>query len=169
MVIVESTITHKVFKGQLKDFNQAEFDDRTVGLGIGAAASLFIYFILKIFDLAHSDNWEYLNTFYGFWYLVEVIGFVLIPAMLFTSGVRNRNAGLIRITAFLTVFGVILNRLNVAIFAYNWQFPASMKYYPAWMEIALSLGVVGMIVVAYKFIVNRMAIMHEHPDYESEH
>ncbi len=169
MVIVESTITHGVFKGQLKNFNQAEFDRRTIGLGTAAAASLFIYFILKIFDLAHSDNWAYLNTFYGFWYLVEVIGFVLLPAMLFASGVRNGNAKLIRLTGFLTVFGVILNRLNVAIFAYNWQFPASMKYYPKWMEISLSIGVVAMLIVAYRFIVNRMAIMHDHPDYESGH
>jgi Ni/Fe-hydrogenase subunit HybB-like protein len=169
MVIVESTITHGIFKGQLKDFNQAEFDDRTIGLGTAAAAGLFIYFILKIFDVAHSDNWAYLNTFYGFWYLVEVIGFVLLPAMLFASGVRNRNAKLIRLTGFLTVIGVILNRLNVSIFAYNWQFPASMKYYPKWMEISLSIGVVAMLIVAYKFIANRMAIMYDHPDYGSGH
>ena len=169
MVIVESTITHGVFKHQMKDFSQAEFDKRTVGLGIAAASGLFIYFILKIFDLAHSDNWAYLNTFYGFWYLVEVIGFVLVPAMLFASGVRNRNAKLIRFTGFLTVFGVILNRLNVSIFAYNWQLPASMKYYPKWMELALSFGVVAMLILAYRFIANRMAIMYDHPDYESEH
>ncbi|MFZ5905786.1 MAG: NrfD/PsrC family molybdoenzyme membrane anchor subunit [Nitrospirota bacterium] len=169
MVIVESTITHGVFKNQLKNFSQADFDRRTVGLGIGAASALFIYFILKIFDLAHSDNWAYLNTFYGFWYLVEIIGFVLVPAMLFTSGARNRNAQLIRISGFLTVFGVILNRLNVSIFAYNWQLPASMKYFPKWMELSLSFGVVAMLMLAYKFIVNRMAIMHDHPDYESGH
>jgi Ni/Fe-hydrogenase subunit HybB-like protein len=169
MVIVESTITHKVFKHQLKDFNQAEFDKRTMGLGTAAAAGLFIYFILKIFDLAHSDNWAYLNTFYGYWYLLEVLGFVLLPAMLFASGVRNGNAKLIRLTAVLTVAGVILNRLNVSIFAYNWQFPASMKYYPKWMEISLSFGVVAMLIVAYRFIANRMAIMYDHPDYGSGH
>jgi Ni/Fe-hydrogenase subunit HybB-like protein len=169
MVIVESTITHGVFKNQLKNFNQAEFDRRTIGLGTGAAAGLFIYFILKVFDLAHSDNWAYLNTFYGYWYLLEVLGFVLLPAMFFTSGVRNGNAKLIRLTGFLTVAGVILNRLNITILAYNWQIPASMKYYPKWMEISLSFGVVGMLIVAYRFIANRMAIMYDHPDYDSGH
>jgi Ni/Fe-hydrogenase subunit HybB-like protein len=44
-----------------------------------------------------------------------------------------------------------------------------MKYYPKFMEISLSIGVVAMLIVAYKFIVNRMAIMHDHPDYESGH
>ena len=92
-----------------------------------------------------------------------------LPAMLFTSGVRNRNVKLIRLTGFLTVFGVILNRLNISIFTYNWQLPASMKYYPKWMEISLSIGVVTILILAYRFIVNRMAIMREHPDYESTH
>jgi Ni/Fe-hydrogenase subunit HybB-like protein len=64
---------------------------------------------------------------------------------------------------------VILNRLNVSIIAYNWHFPASQKYYPLWSEIALTLGVVAMLILAYRFVVNRMAIMREHPEYESAH
>lgn len=169
MVVVESTITHKIFKYQLKNFNKEAFDARTIGLGKGIASALFIYFILKIFALAHSDNWHYLNTMYGYWYLFEILGFVVLPMMIIVSGVRNEKASLVRFASFITVFGVILNRLNVSIFAYNWYFPPSMKYYPKWMEIALSLGVVAMLILAYKFIVNRMAIMYDHPDYESAH
>jgi hypothetical protein len=37
------------------------------------------------------------------------------------------------------------------------------------MELALSFGVVAMLIIAYRFIANRMAIMYDHPDYESEH
>lgn len=169
MVIFESTITHKVFKRQLKHFDQAEFDRHTIGLGKAAASALFIYFILKIFDIAHSDNWAYLNTPFGYWYLVEILGFVLLPAILFTHSARKGKAKLVRFTGFLTVLGVILNRLNVSVIAYNWYLPSSEKYYPLWSEIALSAGVIAMLVVAYRFIVNRMAIMHEHPDYESVH
>ncbi len=169
MVIFESTITHKVFKRQLKNFDQAEFDRHTIGLGKAAASALFIYFILKIFDIAHSDNWAYLNTPFGYWYLVETLGFVLFPALLFTHAARKQKPSLVRFTGFLTVLGVILNRLNVSIVAYNWYLPSSEKYYPLWSEIALSAGVIAMLVVAYRFIVNRMAIMHEHPDYESVH
>lgn len=169
MVIVESTITHKVFKRQLQHFDQARFDRQTIGLGKATASALFIYLILKIFDLAHYNNWGYINTPYGYWYLVEMLGFVLLPALLFTHAARKEKAKLVRFTGFITAFGVILNRLNVSIIAYNWQIPASQKYYPLWSEIALSLGVVAMLVVAYRFIVNRMAIMYDHPDYESAH
>ena len=169
MVIVESTISHRVFKRQLANFDHAQYDRLTIGLGKAAASALFIYFILKIFDLAHSNNWEYLNTPYGYWYLFEIIGFVLIPALLFTSAARNQNAKLVRFAGYLTVFGVILNRLNVSVIAFNWNLPLSVKYYPMWSEIALSVGVVAMLILAYRFIVNRMAIMYEHPDYESAH
>lgn len=169
MVIVESTITHKVFKRHLKDFDESKYNRLVIGLGKATASALFIYFILKVFDLAHSNNWSYLNTPYGYWYLVELLGFVLVPAFLFTHAARTGKAKLIQFTGFLTALGVILNRLNVSIIAYNWYFPTSQKYYPLWSEIALSLGVVAMLVLAYRFIVNRMAIMYEHPEYESSH
>jgi len=169
MVIVESTITHRVFRNQLGHVDHDEYDRLTIGLAKAAASGLFIYFILKIFAIAHSDNWGYLNTPFGYWYLVEILGFVLFPAFLFTHAARKGKAKLVRFTGFLTVFGVILNRLNVSIVAYKWYMPVSQKYYPLWSEIALSLGVVAMLIVAYRFIVNRMAIMYEHPDYESVH
>jgi Ni/Fe-hydrogenase subunit HybB-like protein len=169
MVIVESTISHKVFKRQLGHFDHAEYDKLTIGLGKATASALFIYFILKIFDLAHSNNWAYLDTPYGYWYLIETLGFVLFPALLFTSAARNQNVKLVRFTGLLTVLGVILNRLNVSIIAYNWNIPAPLKYYPKWSEVALTIGVVTMLVLAYRWIVNRMAIMREHPDYESTH
>ncbi len=169
IVIVESTITHRVFKSQIKDFSQADFDKLTIGLGKGAASAMVIYLILKVLGIADADNWEYLNTPYGYWFLVELVGFVLFPVFLFTSAARNDNAKLARIAGFITVFGVILNRLNVSVIAYNWDIPASMRYYPKWSEYALSIGVVTMLVLAYRWIVNRMAIMREHPDYESSH
>ena len=169
MVIVESTITHKVFKRQLKNFNEAEHNRLVIGLGKATASALFIYFILKIFDIAHSDNWAYLNTPYGYWYLVEILGFVLLPALLFAHAARKGKAKLVQFTGFVTALGVILNRLNVSIIAYNWYLPTSEKYYPKWMEVALTVGVVTMLILAYRFIVNRMAIMHDHPDYESTH
>lgn len=169
MVIVESTITHRIFKSQIENFSHAEFDKLTIGLGKGAASAMFIYFILKIFAIADADTWAYLDTPYGYWFLVELLGFVLLPVFFFTSAARNNNAKLARFAGLITVLGVILNRLNVSIIAYNWDMPAALKYYPKWSEFSLSIGVVAMLVLAYRWIVNRMAIMREHPDYESSH
>ena len=169
MVIIESAITHRVFRHQLKNFSQADFDRRTVGLGMAVAPCLFVYLLMKIFDLGHEESWVYLNSFYGFWYLFEIVGFVVVPIMLFTSGARNRDAGRVRVAAVVAILGVVLNRLNVSIFAFNWRIPASMKYYPKWSELALSAGVITLLVLTYRFIANRMAIMYDHPDYEAGH
>ncbi|GAB5046416.1 NrfD/PsrC family molybdoenzyme membrane anchor subunit [Thermodesulfovibrio sp. TK110] len=159
MVIIESTISHKVFKEQIKNFDEEEFNRKTVGLAKALVVSLFVYLILKILDLAHYNNWHYLNNGYGYWYLFEVGGFVFVPALILINAIKTKNAKIVRATAFAIAFGVILNRFNVSLIAYNWYIPLSEKYYPTWMEVALSSGVVILIVLFYRFIVRRMAIL----------
>jgi Ni/Fe-hydrogenase subunit HybB-like protein len=167
MVIFESTLTHRIFRKQVETFDSAEFDRLTINLGKGASAGLFTYFILKLFGLAHSDSWEYLVTPYGYWYLFEILGFVLLPAFLFACGVRYQNVSLTRWTAFFTVVGIVLNRVNTSLIAFNWN--AQERYYPLWTEIVITIGVITMGVLVFRWIVNRMAILYEHPDYESPH
>lgn len=167
MVIVESTLTHKVFKKQIKHFDHAEFNRLTIRLGKGASAALFTYFFLKLFGLAHSDNWGLLNTPYGYWFIFEILVFVFLPAFLFAYGVRYRNVKVTRWTALLIVLGVVLNRINTSIIAFNWN--ASERYYPLWTEVVITIGVITMGVLTFRWIVNRMAILYDHPDYEQEH
>ncbi len=81
MVIFESTLTHKAFKRQLEHFNTAEFDRLTLGLAKAASAALFTYFFLRLFGLAHLNTWKYLVTPYGYWFLFEMLGFVLRPGI----------------------------------------------------------------------------------------
>lgn len=159
MVIIESTISHKVFREHIKDFDEKEFDRKTLGLAKALVVSLFVYLILKLLDLAHYDNWHYLNTGYGYWYLFEIAGFVMAPALILINAIKTKNARVVRFTAILVALGVILNRFNVSLIAYNWYIPLSDKYYPTWMEVALSLGVVTLIILFYRFIVRRMAIL----------
>ena len=165
MVIVESSLTHRIFKKQVEHFDQDKFDRLTIGLGKGASAALFTYFILKVFGLSHSDNWEFLFTPYGYWFLFEVAAFILLPAFLFAYGVRYRNVTVTRRTALLSVTGVVLNRINTSLIAFNWN--AAQRYYPMWTEIVITVGIITMGVLVFRWIVNRMAILYDHPDYES--
>lgn len=57
----------------------------------------------------------------GYWFLVEMVGFVLVPMVLFILSYRKPNVLLIRIAAILTIIGIILNRLNVSIIAFRWD------------------------------------------------
>jgi Ni/Fe-hydrogenase subunit HybB-like protein len=167
VVIFESTLTHRVFKRQVEHFNAAEFDRLTLTLSKGASAALVTYFCLKVFGVAHSHTFALLFTPYGYWFLFEVIGFVLLPAFLFAYGVRYKNVRLARWTAFFAVIGIVLNRINTSVIAYNWN--AAERYYPHWMEITITVGIITMEVLAFRWIVNRMAILYDHTDYDNSH
>lgn len=166
MVIIESTLTRKAFKRQFEHFDKAEFDRLTVGLGKAASAALLTYLFLKLLGISHADNWRFLNTTYGYWFLAEILCFVLLPIVFYTYGVRHRDVRVVRWTALLTVVGVVLNRINTSIIAFGWN--ASERYYPKWTEIVITIGIITMGVLAFRWIVNRMAILYDHPDYKSQ-
>ena len=65
------------------------------------------------------------------------------------------------------VLGIVLNRLNVSVIAYNWQQP--VRYVPSWMEIAVTVSIVTFGVVMFRWIANRMPILHEHPEWRGKH
>jgi Ni/Fe-hydrogenase subunit HybB-like protein len=167
VVIFESTLTHKIFKRQVEHFNAAEFNRLTIKLAKGTSAALFTYFGLKIFGVVHSHNAHLLFTPYGYWFLFEVIGFVFLPAFLFAYAARYKNVTMARWTALLVVSGIILNRINTSLIAFNWN--AVERYYPHWMEVIITIGIITMEVLVFRWIVNRMAILYDHPDFDTSH
>jgi hypothetical protein len=130
---------------------------------------LFAYFMMKVFGVALGNNWHLLGTGYGLLFLVETLGFVLLPSILFAIGAREENRTLIRWTALVTVLGIVLNRLNVVWICFNWQLPAAERYVPHWMEIGISVFVITIGITMYRFIVSRMPVFYEHPDFRESH
>ena len=169
MVLFESTLAHKYFHHRMDATHLGESDGLTKGFGKAAAMVLAGYFTIKVIGIAADDNWHYLATGWGAWYLVELIGFVALPCFLFSMGVRDGNLKLIRYTAAWTVLGIIVNRLNVSVIAFNWHLPTADRYFPHLLEIITSVFIVTVGVIAYRFIVNNMPVLYEHPDYKEEH
>ncbi len=168
MVIVESGLAHRAFHDQI-EITHEQFERITLGLGKAAAVVLFTYFAVRILALSVEDKWHYLASPMGAWFLVELLGFVVLPAFLFAAGVRERKPLAVRIAAIITVAGVILNRLNVSWIAFHWYLPADRRYVPSWMEVWVSVSLVTLGVVAYRWIVRRMPILHDHPEYKGMH
>lgn len=168
MVIFEGMLSHRIFSDKV-EISHEQFNRITVGLGKAAAVVLAIYFVLKVMAVGLENKWHYLATPMGWWFLVELIGFVLLPCFLFTVGFRDKNTTLIRVTALVTVIGVILNRLNVSIIAFNWQLPFDLRYIPHPMEIWVTVAIVTAGLVMFRWIANRMPILHEHPEYKGMH
>lgn len=166
MIIIESSLAHRYFNMQTANLTHRDLDKLTLGLAKGGALILYLYFWLKIIGVAHEHQWSLLTTSYGHWWLVEVVGFILAPAFMFLFAVRNLTASLARIAAVWTVVGLVLNRLNVSVIALNWN--AAERYIPNWKEVAITISIFTIGVLVYQFIVNRMPILLQHPDYAGE-
>ena len=169
MVIFEGSLSHKAFHSKMDETYLSEHDNVVLGFAKGASFIMAGYFFLKLFGLSLDNNWAYLGTGYGMLFLVEMLCFVALPSFLYAVGYRDKNMKLIKWTALVSVLGIVFNRFNVSIVAFNWQLPASERYFPSWMEIVTSIFIVTLGIVIFRFIVTRMPIFYEHPDYKGSH
>jgi Ni/Fe-hydrogenase subunit HybB-like protein len=166
MVIFESSISHKVFPKQFEG-QHIDADRLQLGLGKAAALVMFAYFFLKLQGVIDGHAFGYLATGWGAWFLVEILGFVLLPSMMFAYGSRNGKVKVVQVAAVIGVLGIVLNRLNVSVIAYNWAQP--VRYVPSWMEIWVSVTLVTIGVLLFRWIVNRMPILREDPRFAEGH
>ena len=156
MIIIEGTISHKAFSHLIAPKNHHSFDDIVFGLAKGAAITMFVYYVFKALLFIHDKQWDLINTVWGYWYLVEVIGFVLVPAFMFAFGHRHRSLNIIKTAAVLALLGIVLNRLNITIIVYRWY--EAVRYYPSWQEITVTLMVVFAEIWIFRWAVNRMPV-----------
>ena len=163
IVIIEGTISHKVFRHQISAEHHAKHMDIMVGLSRLAAAALFVYFFMKVLVLIHGMHWHELLTPMGYLYLYEMLGFVVLPFVIFVLGAKNRNRKLLLSAAIITAVGIIFNRLNVSVIAFKWYAP--VHYFPSWIEIVITLAVVFGEIWAFRWVANRMPVFMESPQW----
>jgi len=163
MVIFEGSISSKVFRHRMSDEYHNAHDQIVMSMAKVCAGGMFVYLFLKLLELNHEATWSLLSTPMGYWYLVEVVGCVVIPLWLFLAGANSRSMGTIKIAAVMTIIGVVLNRLNICLIAYKWY--SSLRYYPTWMEVVVTLTVVLTELWVYRWIINRMPVVSDSPEW----
>jgi len=156
MIVFEGTISHKVFKNLIDPGSHHSFDEIIFGLAKGAAIGMFVYYFLKALLFIHDKQWNLINDGWGYWYLLEVLGFVLVPGFMFAFGFRNRSLNTIKVASVMALLGVVLNRLNVSIISFNWY--SDVHYYPSWQEIIVTLTVIFTEIWVFRWVVTRMPV-----------
>jgi DMSO reductase anchor subunit len=165
-VIFEGSISHKVFFNQISEKNHKSQDGIVHGLSKICALTMFAYFCLQMLVFIHTKRWDLINTPMGYWFLVEMIGFVFIPMIMFFYSYRTVNIFMVRFAAILTMIGVVMNRLNVTVIGFRWD--AAVHYVPSWMEIVVTLAVIFTEIWIFRWVIHRMPVLSESPAWVKE-
>jgi len=169
MVIFEGMLAHAGLHHKMDETHLREAEDVTLSFGKAAAWILLGLFMIRVMDVAMDNDWAYLCTGYGTLFLVEVLGGIALPALIYAYGTRKKSVKIVRAGAIVAILGIVLNRFNMCIVAFNWQMPSAERYFPSIWEICISIFVVTMIITVYRFITWNMPILYEHPDYKEAH
>ena len=142
--------------------------DRLAGLGRAASVVLFIYAALRLGDQAVRGILG--TAFDGSWqsglFLAELSLSALIPATLLSiRRVRTSPVGL-AVCSGMTVLGMVAYRFDVCIVAF--ARPEGMSYFPNWMELGVSAGIVAVAMLVFIFFVEQLKVCDPGDD-ASEH
>jgi len=156
MVILESTISSRVFRRGLEL-------DLLGGLARVIPFVLAAYIAVKIGDLAGSGELGLLTEWdleSGLFWL-EIMGFVLLPMVLFSLPAVRQSSAWLMFSAFLVVSEVILSRFAVGLIAIGRpEFAAS--YVPHPLEFAVTIGIVSAGIVAFGLVARYLPLFTEY-------
>jgi len=158
IVTAESFFSAWLFKHKLRL-------DLMAGLGRTASVVLFVFAALRVGDVAYRGLLPTLAN--GSWqsnlFIFEILLSALLPAtLLLFRKVRTSGIGL-GTCAAMTIFGMIGYRFDVCIVAF--LRPDSMPYFPSWIEVAVSMGIVAGAMLIFIFFIEKFRVC-EHDDAE---
>jgi Ni/Fe-hydrogenase subunit HybB-like protein len=153
MTIVESSLSSRAFKHHVSS-------DILAGLGRAIPYVLGIYLVVKLGDLllAGELGLIFREGAHGIRWLVEVIGGVIVPIILFSLPRVRRSPRALFWSAVIVVFGLVLNRFNV-----SWLSLAGrpgVSYAPHWMEFAITIGLLSGGVLVFMLANRYLPVAH---------
>jgi Ni/Fe-hydrogenase subunit HybB-like protein len=163
MVIVECTLAARAFRLDRDE-------DILSRLAKASAVMLSIYLVLKVGDLIWRGQLAQLFTFSLGSLLVwlELLVGIALPLVLFST-VRGRKDGRLRFRgALLVLGGILLNRMNVAVFGfYEYTAQYGTIYVPSLGEWIVTLALVAAGVSAYVLAVKIFPILPGHASHNA--
>lgn len=146
MVIFESLIASRSFKMKPEMHVLSR-------LGGMISPIIGIYLAFKIGDVFIRETFKYILLFDSTsWMFISEMGLMFAAFFLFLSRkITNSPLGLF-IASSLVIAGVLLNRINSFIVAYQ-PYYNPVRYFPSVGEISVTLGCIALLVLAYRAVV----------------
>jgi Ni/Fe-hydrogenase subunit HybB-like protein len=167
LVILEGSLSHRVFADRLGEPLRRGHDDILLGLGRIAGAAMFVYLALELLKLLHGGLLSQVQGAWGAWYVVEVGVFTAIPMALLLWAASRRDLTWLKVGAGMTLVGIVLNRLNLSLIAFKWD--AAVHYVPTWMELVVTAAVISAEVWVFRWVVERMPVLGGEPAWARHH
>jgi len=159
-------ITGMLSGNTLMDEEHRNSDDEIVlGLARICGGAMFGYFALSILSGKFEGDFAFIRSSMGFWWLLEIIGFVAIPGLMFIHGAQKKNPVTVRAAAVIALLGVVLNRYNSVFLAYNWNLPFAEKYHPSFAEWVVAIAIASVLIWVFRWAVKRMPVMTKSPEW----
>lgn len=123
-----------------------------------------IYVVLKVGDMIVRGTYVYLldGTAQSNAFLVEVIVGVIVPFVLVLFNKVRTSPGWLFFASSLAIFGVLINRINVFLVSYTP--PYGGHYFPSVPEIIVSLGLIAVMMLIYRFAVTQLPVLAANPE-----
>jgi len=156
MTNIESFLSYRAFGKRLEP-------QLLRGIGRATAVMLLVYLVVRLEDLIVHGSIKYAFAFdtASWFFLAEiVIGGIIPMFLLFQKRTRHSRLALTA-TQFLVVLGIIFNRMNVAVTAF--QLGTGAHYRPLWSEFVVSMGMIGLGVFAFSLAVRYLPVFPEGP------
>ncbi|MFA7359418.1 MAG: Ni/Fe-hydrogenase cytochrome b subunit [Candidatus Kapaibacterium sp.] len=143
MIIFESLIASKSFKMKPETHLLA-------GLGNMISPIIGVYLAFKIGDIFIRETFKYILLFdFVAWMFIAEMVLMIIPFIMFLFSKLNNKPIWLFSGATLVVAGVLLNRINNFIVAYNPVYKTS-EYFPSFGEISVTVGCIALLVLIYR-------------------
>jgi Ni/Fe-hydrogenase subunit HybB-like protein len=147
MVIMESLTSSK-------SFGLKPEKDVLTGLSRFVGPILGIYLAAKIGDMFIRETFVYLTelNLASIMFTIEIVVGVIIPLRMFLSSSVRQSATGLYVASMLVIFGVVLNRFNNFVIAYNPPYTET-SYFPSIGEIFVTLGFIALEILIYRAFV----------------
>lgn len=130
------------------------------GLGKLASLVLGVYVVFRLADLVYRGILP--GALDGSWqawlFLVELAWGAIVPAMLLVLPPVRRSIAGLATCAVMGVTGIVWHRFNVCIIAF--ERPDALGYWPTWIELAVSAGIVAGAILVFIFFNEQLKIGH---------
>ncbi len=157
MVSLETIISSKAFKHEINI-------GIISGLARGTLIATIIYLAMKLWFLAKGPgiSASFNGSMESNMYLLEMIIGVIIPLFLLLMKNARENIKSIFLINILVISGVLLNRLNVAIFGlYRDASARGASYFPTWMEFVVTLAFISFAIFGFKLSAKYLRVFPE--------